>query len=293
LAGPGDDHNGSGGHLDFQAKYGMTGSPVEWDGRGLARDRAQSTGVLADRIAAALLHHEPGWRLPRHTALARRYNVSAAEVEVAIDELTERNLLRRLPDGQVYRASPAEYRLAIEGMAGLTSHVDPMGGELAAKTRHVSKRRPPEDIGRVLGVTPGDIVLVIRCLWTVGGEPAAFSSTYLPEHLAGLLPEFAAAPSPSEGPVRAGYARALQMEMQPPSPSVARSLRLAVGQPATTITIRFEDDLAGRPVALTVAVLRPDLFRIVVESRPPSALRALGADASPVAWTHGAEDWEP
>ncbi len=182
----------------------MTDSHVEWDGRGPAPDRAQSTGVLADRIAAALLHHEPGWRLPRHTALARRYNVSAAEVEAAIDDLTERHLLRRLPDGQVYRASPAEYRLALEGMSGLTSQVDPMGGELAVKTRHVSKRRAPEDIGRVLGVAPGDTVLVIRSLWTVGGEPAAFSATYLPERLAGLLTEFAAVSSPMKGSPRPG-----------------------------------------------------------------------------------------
>jgi DNA-binding GntR family transcriptional regulator len=270
----------------------MTNRPLEWDGRALPPERAQSTGVLADRIAAALLHHEPGWRLPRHTALARRYNVSASEVEAAIDELTERHLLRRLPDGQVYRASPAEYLLSIEGMSGLTSHVDPMGGELAAKTRHVSKRRAPEDIGRVLGLAPGETVLVIRCLWTVGGEPGAFSGTYLPERLAGLLPEFAAASSPMRASPRAGSARALQMEMQPPPPSVARSLRLAVGQPATTITIRFEEDRASRPVALIVAVLRPDLFRIVVESRPPS-FPPLSEDASPVAWTRAAEDWEP
>jgi DNA-binding GntR family transcriptional regulator len=268
------------------------GRPREWDGRALAPERAQSMGVLADRIAAALLHHEPGWQLPRHTALARRYNVSAAEVESAIDELTDRHLLRSLPDGQVYRASPAEYRLSIEGMSGLTSHVDPMGGELAVKTRQVSMRRPPEDIGRVLGLAPGETALVIRCVWTVGGEPAAFSGTYLPERLAGLLPEFAAASSPVRTSPNAGHARALQMEMQPPAPSVARSLRLAVGQPATTVTVRFEDEQAGRPVALIVAVLRPGLFRIVVESRPPS-FPPLGTDGSPVAWTHGAEDWEP
>jgi DNA-binding GntR family transcriptional regulator len=270
----------------------MTGRPPEGDGRALAPERAQSTGVLADRIATALLRHEPGWRLPRYTALARRYNVSAAEVESAIDELTDRHLLRRLPDGQVYRASPAEYRLSLEGMSGLTSHMDPTGGDLASKTRHVSRRRAPEDIGRVLGLGPGDAVIVIRCLWTVGGEPAAYSSTYLPERLAGMLPEFAAASSPMRAPPRAGQVRALQMEMQPPSPSVARSLRLAVGQPATTITIKFEDDPAGRPRALIAVVLRPDLFRIVVESQP-SPLPAMGADASPVAWTQPAEDWEP
>jgi len=41
-------------------------------------------GVLADRIAAALVHREPGWRLPRRSALARRYNVSIAEIDAAI-----------------------------------------------------------------------------------------------------------------------------------------------------------------------------------------------------------------
>ena len=85
-----------------------------------------AASVLADRMAAALVHHEPGWRLPRLTALARRYNVSAAQVDAAIDELAARHLVRRLPDGQVYRASPAEYRIPIEGIAGLASRVDPM-----------------------------------------------------------------------------------------------------------------------------------------------------------------------
>jgi hypothetical protein len=41
--------------------------------------------------------------------------------------------------------------------------------------------------------------------------------------------------------------------------------------------------------ALSTGVLTD---RIVVESRPPS-FPPLSADASPVAWTHGAEDWEP
>ncbi len=48
--------------------------------------------VLADRLAAALVHHEPGWRLPRHSALARRYNVSVAEIDAAVGELVSRHL---------------------------------------------------------------------------------------------------------------------------------------------------------------------------------------------------------
>ena len=69
-----------------------------------------AAGVLADRMAAALVHREPGWKLPRRSALARRFSVSLAEIDVAVEELSRRSLLRKLPDGQLYRASPAEYR---------------------------------------------------------------------------------------------------------------------------------------------------------------------------------------
>jgi DNA-binding transcriptional MocR family regulator len=82
----------------------MTADRADDVRRAGARRRRLSAGVLADRMAATLVHHEPGWRLPRLTAMARRFNVSAAEVDAAIDDLAARHLLRRLPDGQVYRA---------------------------------------------------------------------------------------------------------------------------------------------------------------------------------------------
>src|ERR1700679_90693 len=89
---------------------------------GAARSAA---GVLADRMAAALVHREPGWKLPRRSALARRFSVGLAEIDVAVEELSRRSLLRKLPDGQLYRASPAEYQIPIEGLAGLSTTVHP------------------------------------------------------------------------------------------------------------------------------------------------------------------------
>src|SRR5215470_12559090 len=166
------------------------------EGRGGPRRRPAAAAVLADRLAAALVHHEPGWRLPRLTALARRYNVSVAEVDAAVDELAARHLLRRLPDGQVYRASPAEYLLPLEGLDGLSSSVDPMGGVLTCRSRQASCRRVPEDTGRALRLAPGENVLVIRSLWLLGGEPGALSATYLPARLAGLARHFANSPVP-------------------------------------------------------------------------------------------------
>jgi DNA-binding GntR family transcriptional regulator len=242
--------------------------------------------VLADRIAAALVHHEPGWRLPRHTALARRYNVSTAEIDVALEELARRHLIRRLPDGQLYRVSPAEYLIPIEGVPGLASRADPMGGQIVCRSRQASLRQVPEDIGWALRIAPADPVAVIRMRWTAGGEPAAFSTTYLLREIAGpfldaqggqggdplgsltVLPITAPAARSGgrDAVVPVGEPRAVHVEMQPPPPSVARSLRLAAGQPAALVTVRFDDAEQHRPVALTIAVFRPDLFRIVVQA---------------------------
>jgi DNA-binding GntR family transcriptional regulator len=266
--------------------------------------------VLADRIAASLVHHEPGWRLPRHTALARRYNVSTAEIDAAVEELATRHLVRRLPDGQLYRVSPAEYLIPIEGIPGLNSRADPMGGQIALRSRQASWRQVPEDIGWALRIPPTDPVGVIRVQWTANGEPAAFCTTYLIKEMAApfistqgsaaapsltLLPITGppAQPDPEHGELTPiGEPRAVHVEMQPPPPSVARSLRLAAGQPAALVTVRFDDPDDGRPVALTVAVLRPDLFRIVVDSGD-QPLADGGEGSFSGAWTHAVEDWEP
>ena len=102
--------------------------------------------------------------------------MTTAEIDAAIELLAARHLLTRLPDGQIFRASPAEFRLVVEGLPGFATQVDPMGGQMVCKSRNVSRRRPAEDVARALGVPPGQEVLTIRCLWTVGGEPAAYSA---------------------------------------------------------------------------------------------------------------------
>jgi DNA-binding GntR family transcriptional regulator len=269
-----------------------------------------AAAVLADRLAAALVHHEPGWRLPRLTALARRYSVSSSEIDAAIDELAARHLVRRLPDGQVYRASPAEYWVPLAGVAGLVSRVDPMGGQLACASRHTTIRRPPEDIGRTLGLAPGASVLVVRCVWTVGREPAALAASYLPErvaaelgvavrpgdeHAAGgaepvppLAFPFGSQPAGAQSP-RPG---AVQIEMGLPPPSAARTLRLAAGEPVATVTVSFTDASSGAPAALTMAMLRPELFRIVIHA-PPGPGVADSAEDWAGAWTRSEDGWDP
>lgn len=324
-----DDENAQPGSLPagVQAAMGGLKVPAGEHSRRSARQpggrtaavaaQRQAVSVLADRLAAALVHHEPGWRLPRHSALARRYNVSAAEIDAAIEELLGRHLVRRLADGQIYRASPAEYVIGLAGIPDLTTFVDTMGGDFACRSRQVTWRLPPEDIAWALQLPADQQTCTIRLLWTAGGEPAALCTTYVPGDLASRASIGASAGLPatlnllqvatvadvptasadgalpdSPGPVPlAGVPTALHIELQAPPPSVARSLRLTAGQPAVLITVRFADPGTDRPVALTLAVLRADLFRVIVQSpQPPLPETANGS--SPVSWAHAGEGWE-
>jgi hypothetical protein len=53
------------------------------------------------------------------------------------------------------------------------------------------------------------------------------------------------------------------------------------------VTVSFNDPFSDSPVALTTVVLRPGLFRIVVESHSSPVPLTTGSPAGP------AEDWEP
>jgi hypothetical protein len=55
------------------------------------------------------------------------------------------------------------------------------------------------------------------------------------------------------------------------------------------ITTRFDDPVTGQPTALTIAVLRPELFRIVLETAPAPLS---GGEDDCLANARTAADWE-
>jgi DNA-binding GntR family transcriptional regulator len=246
------------------------------DGEVAVPPQRAASGVLADRMAAALVHREPGWQLPRRSALARRYNVSMAEIDAAIVELTRRSLIRRLPDGQLYRASAAEYLIPVEGIGGLSTRLDPMGGDIACTARHVSLRAAPQDVAWSLGVDGENPVRIVRCAWAIAAEPVAVSTAYVPATIAGGVSDepdtfeaIVTTPPGGMGGPDSVHARAVDLEMAPPQPSIARSLRLLPGQLAISVTVRFDDRATGAPVGLTTLALKPHYFRVVIQAGDP------------------------
>ena len=229
-----------------------------------------SAGVLAERLAAALMPREPGYLLPRRSALARRYQASVAEIDAALDVLAQRRLVRLLPSGEAYRAGPAEFLVTPDGLPSSSAIIDPMGNHVLCRARRVSRLSAPADTAGALGLTAGAQICVCRTLWTADGEPAASAATSVPDRLAYLLtgqqPERAGPAALLAAPTWIARLSLLRVDMQPPDRAAARRLRLPAGLPAVTVTARYDDREHGDPVALTVVTLRPDRFRIVLDS---------------------------
>ncbi len=232
-----------------------------------------SAGVLTERLAAALVPREPGYQLPRRSALARRYQVGVADIDAALAALAQRHLVRLLPSGEAYRAGPAEYLVIPDGLPTSSAVIDPMGNHVSCRARRVSRLRAAADIAGALSVAAGSEVCVCRSLWAADGEPAASAATYVPDRLAHLLtgqqPEQAGPGAMLAAPSWTARLNMLRVEMQPPDRAAARRLRLPAGVPAVTVTALYEDREHGDPMALTVVALRPDRFRIVLDNEKP------------------------
>jgi Bacterial regulatory proteins, gntR family len=255
-----------------------------------APDPGQAPDVLTLRIAAATLHNDPGWLLPRPSTLARRYGVSTAAVRAALDELAALHVLRRSGDGRYSRSGPADYLLAITCMSGIGIRIRLLSGELACRSLVASRHSVRDDVERVLQMTSGEVACVLRTLWTADEVPAAARITTV---VPGLATRFAVPTCPQQpagdhstagynvlppplpgahgdtGPgIRADQFRpgAITVETQPPPPWAARGLNLQPGEPASIITIRIDERASARPAALAVTVARADLFKVTAAS---------------------------
>jgi len=281
---------------------------VELRRQRLRPERAIS--VLTNRIAAALVHHEPGWQLPRLSVLARQYEATNEILTAAIDELATRGLIRQTSAGQFCRASPADYVLPISGsLQGLRARADAVAGNLSVKTRNIHVHPVRDDISCALQIASDEPAWILQLVWAVGGEPAAITVTYLAPRLAeSVIAELD--PAEADGgcavlpltPLAGGdmqdvagsswlLPRDLQAEMQQPPRWAAQAMGLSSCQRAVMITARYDDKRDGLPVALTVAALRPDLLRVTIVSSGQPVLAGDTGGVSP-GWNHVDGDWD-
>jgi DNA-binding GntR family transcriptional regulator len=139
----------------------------------------------------------------------------------------------------------------------------------------VSRREAPQDVAWALRLPPGAPIRVVRCVWVSEGDPAAVSTAYLHDPAASSAEGDADDDADVEPDQEISSfdsvlttlpAAAVSVEMCPPQPAIARSLRLSPGQAVITVTVRFDDSATGAPTGLTVVMLKPELFRVAIDT---------------------------
>ena len=124
----------------------------------------------------------PGEAIPSEIDLARRYRVSQGTVRKAIDALAADNLVVRRQGKGTFVATHTEERsslfrfLRIRGNDG--APVQPV-----SRLIDVKRGKAGVDTAKLLGLRPGDAVLILRRVLEYSGEPVVFDEITLPASL--------------------------------------------------------------------------------------------------------------
>lgn len=127
----------------------------------------------------------PGEMIPSEAELASRFQVSQGTVRKAIDEMAAENLLIRRQGKGTFVASHSDPRAFFRFLR----LVPLAGGVEPARSRPLecwrAKARP--EAAHILGIQPGDPVIIVRRLLEFSDKPVVLDEIYLPgEIFAGL-----------------------------------------------------------------------------------------------------------
>jgi GntR family transcriptional regulator len=202
---------------------------------------------IADGLRAAILagEYQPGDQLPGENDLMARHGVARMTVRQALAQLQGEGLtLARKGLGVFVREFRPIRRRSIERLAASQwgeGHsiwdTDTEGRQLVVDQLEISETRPPEPVGRVLGV---DLALLRRRRYVLDGKPVLLADSYLLAELVAESP--IARPDPGPGGI---YARLADLGHAPTHFKEELRARMPLGHE----TERLELD-PGTPVVL-------------------------------------------
>jgi len=140
----------------------------------------QIKGLLSKSLEAR--EWRPGEAIPSEIELARRYQVSQGTVRKAIDALAGDNLVVRRQGKGTFVATHTEERSSLFRFLRIRRND---GSDVAPVSRllDVKRAKTGSDTARLLGLKPGDAVLVLRRVLDYSGEPVVLDEITLPAAL--------------------------------------------------------------------------------------------------------------
>jgi GntR family transcriptional regulator len=251
----------------------------------MATTRAESVAHELER-RILMGEYAQGSQLPSESELASSVGVSRTTLREAVGRLVARGLLRREQGRGTYvrGRSRIQISMLLEANLSISDMIREMG--MTPKTTEVTTavEVPPEEVAVALGRPGLQHVLCVRRVRAADGEPAVYSTDYLPiepglplesDSYRGsvyeLLGDFYGLPVTSgHALLRAGLA----------GRDLAPKLHLAPGD-LTLVLSQVHSLSDGRMVMFSLVHLRNDMFSVYVRRGTPEGAGARIAGAAP------------
>jgi GntR family transcriptional regulator len=125
-------------------------------------------------------HWQPGQRIPSEAELCQAFDISRTVVRQALRELEYQGLLYREQGKGTFVAQPKISESLMQDLSGF--YEDMVAKGLTPVTKVLRQEVQPADkkIAKYLQIEPGDQVIVIERLRSVGSEPINLVTTYVP-----------------------------------------------------------------------------------------------------------------
>jgi GntR family transcriptional regulator len=237
---------------------------------------------IADLLRAGIQSGElgPGARLPSEQELIDAHGVARGTIRQAVRLLASEGLLEvQHGRGAFVRDRPPVRRLGHDrfarekreqGKAGYLADMESQGREPGVEVLEVGQSKASEEIAGLLGIEPGDNVLVRRRRYLADGTPMQTASSYIPWGLAEGTRMTQADTGPGGIYARleeAGHRLERFTEdvvARMPTEDEARTLLLGAGVPVIRL-VRTAYDTAGLAVEVCDTVMAADRYLLSYE----------------------------
>lgn len=128
-------------------------------------------------------HWQPGQKIPTEAELCEVFDISRSVVRQALKELEYQGLLYREQGKGTFVAQPKISESLMQNLSGF--YEDMVAKGLTPVTKVLRQEVQPADkkVANYLQIEPGDKVIAIERLRSVGNEPIVLVTTYLPYNI--------------------------------------------------------------------------------------------------------------
>lgn len=212
-----------------------------------------------------------GQRIPGENELATRFGVARSTARAALQDLTNRNLVRRVRGAGSFAVRRVDYPIDADRAPSWSATIRASGAVPSGVVLSCAPTVPPAPVAEMLALAEGARCHRLVRRSYVNGQPAAYGVEWVPTS---VVPELAAALRATDSLYRLLREQAgatprrawVRASAEVCDAEVAAQLDVAESALAWYVESLTRDTAGGRPLCLTWRWIRSDTVRVVFSS---------------------------